>query len=451
MVLSNRSWPFVSAALTLVAFVGARSEAADSWVEARSAHFVVVSDAGEGRAREVAWQFEQIRGLFSKLLPLRTDPARPIMILAARNEESLQTLLPEFWAQKGRARPAGVFFNGPDRHYVALRTDVGDESHHVVYHEYAHLVSRMNYFGLPLWLNEGLAEFYAGAIVREQQIRFGRIHPWHIRLLRHVELLPLETLLTVDHGSPHYNETNRVSIFYAQSAALTHYLMVANDGAQRKKLADFLGLLSQNVEEIEAARRAFGDVKALEKALESYIRQLSFMEVRAQVGIEKERLATRSLSLAEGAAVRGEFLAWRNHAEEARALIESALEQDPQLGRAHQSMGALQFVLGNKREAVQSFEKAARLSKDSYLSHYWSGAVDAGTPSAEDFERRAGVAPLDRARAAVRSGLRVPRRPLLRPRRETGRWLRPGPQGLRAGAGCDGAPADRAAPSEEDG
>jgi hypothetical protein len=45
----------------LATFVPSLSAADDPWIEVKSPNFTVVSNAGEGRARNVAWQFEQIR------------------------------------------------------------------------------------------------------------------------------------------------------------------------------------------------------------------------------------------------------------------------------------------------------------------------------------------------------------------------------------------------------
>ncbi|HEX9367528.1 MAG TPA: hypothetical protein VF921_12925 [Vicinamibacterales bacterium] len=43
--------------------LGPRVHAADQWIEVKSAHFVVTSNAGAGNAKALAWQLEQIRTL----------------------------------------------------------------------------------------------------------------------------------------------------------------------------------------------------------------------------------------------------------------------------------------------------------------------------------------------------------------------------------------------------
>src|SRR5258708_33451259 len=79
------------------------------WIEVRSPHFVVASNAGEREARRIADQFGQIRTLFhTAFATLRVDPAQPVVILAAKNQSTMKMLLPEDWEAKGHVTPAGL-------------------------------------------------------------------------------------------------------------------------------------------------------------------------------------------------------------------------------------------------------------------------------------------------------------------------------------------------------
>jgi len=61
------------------------ANAADNWIEVRSQHFTVNTNAGEKDARKIADQFEQIRQMFhSAFSALRVDTAQPITIVAAK-------------------------------------------------------------------------------------------------------------------------------------------------------------------------------------------------------------------------------------------------------------------------------------------------------------------------------------------------------------------------------
>ena len=111
-----------------------------SWVEVRSSNFVVFSNGGEDRARQVALDFELIRAVAQQALPaLNTDPRQPILIFAVDGEDSLRELVPQFWEQPG-LRPVGAFQPGPHTHHIALRIDTSrDDRYRVVFHEYFHL------------------------------------------------------------------------------------------------------------------------------------------------------------------------------------------------------------------------------------------------------------------------------------------------------------------------
>ena len=46
------------------------------------------------------------------------------------------------------------------------------------------------------------------------------------------KLIPIETLLQADEHSPFYNEANHASMFYAESWAIVHYLMLDPEARQ---------------------------------------------------------------------------------------------------------------------------------------------------------------------------------------------------------------------------
>ena len=79
---------------------------------------------------------------------------------------------------------------------------------------------------LPLWLNEGLAQFYQNTELDQTTARTGEPSVSDVYFLRQQHLIPLPTLFTVDHNSPYYHEEDKGNIFYAESWALTHFLMI---------------------------------------------------------------------------------------------------------------------------------------------------------------------------------------------------------------------------------
>jgi len=370
--------------LALAATSSAAAEQPAVWVEVESPHFVVVSDAGEKGARRAAEQFERFRFLFLTAVPsARMDPGQPIIILAVKSEQSLRALLPAYWEVEGRVHPAGVFMPGPEKHYAALRLDaLGDNPYEVLYHEYSHLLIALNLPNIPLWLNEGLAEFFAHTTVTGRETGLGGLSRSHVRRLLTESPLPLEVLLKVDHESPYYNEANKTSIFYAQAWALTHFLMVGDNAAHRGQLSAFLAQVDHGADTIEAATLAFGDLRRLERTLAGYVRDSRFfyLPVNTQQDLDRKAFAARTLSVSSAAAIRGDFHVRTGRLKEARTLLEEAMQLDPELAAPRESMGMLCQREGKPDEAFKWFAEAVALDSNSFLAHYYS-AVFAGRDS----------------------------------------------------------------------
>src|SRR5262249_37250611 len=148
---------------------------------------------------------------------------------------------------------------GPDVNYIALTTEVRGEQDPftVIFHEYTHLLVENTFGNAPVWFNEGLAEYYSTfSITEDQRIVLGSPISNHVYLLRDNKMLPLRTLFEVDHKSPYYNETKKQGIFYAQSWALMHYLIIGKEG-KVEQLGKFVDLLNAKVPMEEAFQTAF--------------------------------------------------------------------------------------------------------------------------------------------------------------------------------------------------
>jgi len=382
------------------------SDPNQGWIEVRSPHFVVSSNAGEKDARRIADQFEQIRGLFhAAFATLRVDPAQPVLILAAKNENTMKMLLPEDWEVKGHVRPAGLYQQGEDKHYVILRVDsAGDNPFHALYHEYTHALLHLNFTGLPLWLDEGLAEFYGNSQLGEKETKIGTIDNTHLYILSQNKLLPIEVLLTVEQSSPHYNEANRASVFYAESWALVHYLMLDPDARQRQLLKNFLAAWDKGGSQIEAARQAFGDLREFGKIIEAYSRQTMFHAALYKNGQQAadKTYSVRSLAPAEVLALRGDCAAHRNQLPQAQPLIEQALRAEPNLAIGHEAMGYYLYRKEDQSGADREMKKALELGPASFVAPYYHGmlllrgglgAPDALQEAVKSFEKATQINP----------------------------------------------------------
>lgn len=286
----------------------APAAAESSWVEVRSPHFRVVSDAVVDEARGVASELERIRSVYLSVLGPEVEPGDPILVFASADAEGFEELVPPKWRKDGRARWAGLFLEAPSGYTILLRLDLrGDLRFRTVYHEYFHYLTRRNIGPLPPWLNEGLADYWATVDIRDEEILVGRPDYDYLRLVKRNAPLPLETLFAAGNDSPHYRREETMTLFYAQSWALTHFLQ--SDERRRRELATYVSLLGSGADALRAAREAFGDLNQLRNDVQEYVRSRRFHGARLSTppSIGGQKLVVRPLSEPEVLAARGTY------------------------------------------------------------------------------------------------------------------------------------------------
>jgi tetratricopeptide (TPR) repeat protein len=345
----------------------------ETWYEARSPNFVIVSNAGEKRTIQTARLFEQIRSVFRQSIPMVSKlPSPKITVIAVKNEESMQVLMPEDW-RKGHVHHAGYFFYRMDQYYAVVELDAGgDNPYSTIYHEYYHSLTLPYFPGLPLWVAEGLAEFYGNTQIDGNEAGIGYDYPDLIDQLRTNSFIPLDRLFKVDQNSPYYNENNKTSMFYAESWALVHYLMLGDKTAHRQMFKDYLSALSEGATQEEASAKAFGSVQKLQNSLQTYIRGNSFYYLKIPVTekISDSNITVKEISQAEAEAYEGGFLAARGRIQDGKPLLEEALREDPKLALAYQNLGVAEFLDGQSEEALASVSKAIELDPKNGLARF---------------------------------------------------------------------------------
>ena len=200
-----------------------------------------------------------------------------------RTSNSTRRCRPRWWSSKTTAlmdlskpdQTVRIFPIRPGRQlHRANNRPSNEEPYSMIFHEYTHLLVNNTFSNAPVWFNEGLAEYYSTfKISDDQKIVLGSPIGNHVFLLRKNQMLPFRTLFEVDHKSPHYNETDKTSIFYAQSWALMHYLIIGKAG-RVDQLGKFIEILNSRVPLERAFQDAFGTpFEVMEKDLRNYIRQ----------------------------------------------------------------------------------------------------------------------------------------------------------------------------------
>jgi tetratricopeptide (TPR) repeat protein len=371
------------------------------WTILQNGALTVIGDQSPSTLRDVAVQIEQFRAVVGGLIHNADRPLSvPTVVFVLGDRKSIQPLVPLY---KGRpATMAGYFGQGADENYIVLSLEGFEESAAITYHEYTHLLVRNAIRAVPVWLNEGLAEYYGSyaLIDHGKAAEIGRALKPHILLLRE-HYLPIADLLAVDQSSPMYNEGQRRSVFYAESWALTHYLMIAkpNGGAAINKYATEI---AEGHAPVEAFRDAFGSSPAdFDVELQAYLRRLTFTAVRFTF---PERLTVLEPPPARPMTP-GEVDAWLGDAqrrvkrvEDAAPRIERAATTEPNTAIAQLALGLLRLSQNRASEALAAFGRAATLAPDDFLTQYVSGVSRLrADPSGSEDQHAGALATLKRA------------------------------------------------------
>lgn len=262
-----------------------------SWVKVSSAHFSVLTDAGQkkGQGEVAALRFEQMRSAFGQLLArTRLNMPEPLEIIALKNDGDYVRIAPP---RNGAA--TGFFLPGEDRNYIVLNLS-DDQSWRAVAHDFAHVMLNYNYPPTPAWFDEGFAEYFASIRLAGQQAQFGgdpesgtsssenavgattpdRNPPRSlVELLKAPVWLPIPDLFGMAH-SESFPEGSHHTLFYAESWIVMHYLLNENKLAETGTYFNLVQNQKMPVE--QAIQQAFGvSSTQLEQAIKSYFQALA--------------------------------------------------------------------------------------------------------------------------------------------------------------------------------
>lgn len=372
--------------LVFLVVLNAEALAKDSWVRVQTKNFTLISNTSESELRKVAIKLEQFRMSISIIFP-KTKLATPIptTVILFRTDDAFRPFKPRY---KGKIQEdvGGYFAAGPFMNYIVLaaRNDVVN-SYEIIFHEYEHYVLHNNLLRIPVWLDEGLAEFYSSFETsnEDQKVTLGMPIARHVFYLRDHSFVPLKTLLAVDRKSPYYNEGSKAGTFYAESWALVHYLMVGNQGKRQTQLKEFIELLNADLPPEDTFKQAFqADLKTIEDELRPYLNRAMYPVLTVtfpeRLNVEKE-MQSRALSEAELQFYFGDLFLHMVRPDDAEARLQKSIGLDPKFAPSQISLGILRLQQEKQIEARALFKSAIDSDPQNYLAHYYY----AGTLRAE--------------------------------------------------------------------
>jgi tetratricopeptide (TPR) repeat protein len=350
--------------------------AKETWTGVKSKHFFLTGNASEKDIRKVAAKLEQFREVFSRIFPrANLNSPVPIKVIVFKDRKSYLPFMPVYQGKVSEV--AGYFQSGSDVNYITLTAELGQESpFSTIFHEYVHSLTNDNTFSAPPWFSEGLAELYSTFDVTDgdKKVWLGKPISHHVYLLRENKFLPLQRLFAVDHGSPEYNERDKKGVFYAQSWALVHFLMLGNNSQRQPQFVKYLEMLAKGVPVDESFKQAFQtDYATMEKELKNYIGRNTYPVQIFTFGEKLQfdtMIESAPITEAEWNYHLGDLVLHLNRTD-CEQYLKKAIELDPNLAVAHASMGIMQMRAQRFAEAKQSLERAVGAEQQNHMVHYY--------------------------------------------------------------------------------
>ena len=262
------------------------------WIEVHTAHFSIITDAGEKRGREVALRMEQMRSVFGQLiLKDKLRMSVPITVIALKSDKQYGLVAPLKQSMAG-----GFYVPGWDRVYIVLNLYEAEPWRSVA-HSLAHYLLNYNYPPAQGWFDEGLAEYF-GSLQIGNKVDIGgdpELAPeWHEDAMDSLELvthdsnvpqsltqlvsspvwLSMTDLFTMKHDGSGTLEGTHHTLFYAQSWMVVHYLINKNKMPEAGTYFDLV--LNQKVPVDKAMVQAFDlTPQQMEDTVKTYFKSLS--------------------------------------------------------------------------------------------------------------------------------------------------------------------------------
>ena len=270
--------------LTLAAQLLAASPAQAKWLRADTRHFVIYSSGSEKEQQRFGLQLERFNQLLRQRVDTQDDDnPNKLTVYFLGSQEAVSHLY------GGKTRyVAGFYSPQEDGTYAVANRSKKDgmfdlDGMTVLFHEYAHhFMFRHFTYAYPTWYVEGFAEFLSTVTFADDGTYTVGKPAYHRALgLNLLAKTPIEKLLFGDIAGM---SPEQVDAFYGRSWLLVHMLSMQPE--YKGKTKAYFAAIARGKSQREAATEALGDLKLLDKALDSYFNQPKLTYLSSKIPIQ---------------------------------------------------------------------------------------------------------------------------------------------------------------------
>jgi tetratricopeptide (TPR) repeat protein len=343
------------------------------WVRVSDGKISVYTQEDPSAAVPLIAGFSRLRSALAQTSIFRVDEGAPLKVIAFHSDK-------EFNQYRLNAGSCAFFQQTRRSEYVVLE-DMAAGHKEVSAHEFIHFVLAHSGVTLPLWMNEGVADFYSTFQISGDRVTFGRSVSGRLPILRSETWLPLEALFQISTSSSYYSDPTRMALFYSESWALAHMLLVSPDYSAH--FADFVQAVHQNHDSAESFKMVYNKTPAqVQEDLRGYLDRQHLPVIEMQ--LTKPLVVTATSQAAVTSAEMDLTLSdLTPNNSQTQAALENRLSNAGT--EAEESLGYMALRQGKNADARNHFQKAVeRHSADAtvyfYLAHL---NHEAGAPSSQ--------------------------------------------------------------------
>jgi tetratricopeptide (TPR) repeat protein len=348
-----------------------------SWKELHTASFTVMGDAPESVLSNARAEIDAFRASVRQLFPrLPIDGPVPMMVVIFKDDIEFTRFKPRDSRGRPMGNVGGYFTSRPDANFIVFASTTDSFNYRTIFHEYTHYLLHRSGQRLPVWLDEGVAEFFSTFTRRYQgKTVLGRASGDSLSALKDRTFIPLRTIV-----SPSSSELEKmwrspgwISQFYAESWALTHYLIIK----RQTSLSGYLDALSNGRSQDEAFRQGFGvDLETLDRELRDYVHGYLFSAILYDpVDDSSQPVAASRMREAGVHELLGRLLLDHGALDEADREVQAALMLDEADVNARVGLARIRMGQGRTDDAIAILEAISKAAPSSLPAQYYLGVA----------------------------------------------------------------------------
>ncbi len=334
------------------------------WVRVKTDHFVVLGNIDRMQAVEIARRLERLSETLQRIEPELTAVGVERMRVYAFDGDGTF----KYFSLHGVESLTGYCLSdgGGSSLVLNVRSDEDPHGPLTMYHEFTHAYLHRNFEHVPLWLDEGLAQYYSTFVPGDREAEIG--HPIASRAAwcgDHA-LYSLEALFDIRQESPQYRLGDDRTTFYSESYALVAFLW-ERSSRDSNSFTRYLGLLRHGEDPV----RAFASVyprdtwPALLAELRHYIGrgEFTYWKYRFASGFDAAQVETHPMSREDVLSDVGDLLLARTESGEpdldrAAEFYSAVLRAQPDHTHALAGLGYVNELRGQPAAAESLYNRA---------------------------------------------------------------------------------------------